>query len=51
MSRPRSLGMTVLGIWLVAYGVQGLVPMLIPGAGLLLAMLALVAGLLILMGR
>jgi hypothetical protein len=51
MSRPRSLGMTALGIWLVAHGVQGLIPMLLPGFGVLMALLALVAGLLILMGR
>lgn len=52
MSRPRSLGMTVLGIWLVAHGVLGLVPMaIVPGLALIAAVLALVAGILILMGR
>ena len=51
MSRPRSLGTTVLGIWLVAHGIVGLVPLLLPGIGVLLAVLALVAGILILMGR
>jgi hypothetical protein len=51
MSRPRSMGMTVLGIWLVAHGVIGLVPMLVPGVGFLMALLALVAGVLILLGR
>lgn len=51
MSRPRSLGMTVLGIWLVAHGFMGLLPILLPGIGYLMALLALVAGILILMGR
>lgn len=51
MNRSRSLGMTVLGIWLVAHGIQGLVPLLLPGFGVLMAILALVAGILILMGR
>ena len=51
MSRPRSMGMTVLGVWLVAHGVIGLVPMAIPALGVLMALLALVAGVLILMGR
>ena len=51
MSRPRSMGMTVLGIWLVANGTQGLIPMLLPGFGVLMAVLALVAGILILLGR
>jgi len=45
------MGMTVLGIWLVANGVQGLIPMLLPGFGVLMAVLALVAGILILLGR
>lgn len=51
MKSPRSLGMTVLGIWLVAHGILGLVPMGLAGLGVLLALLALVAGILILMGR
>ncbi len=51
MSRPRSMGMTALGIWLVAHGIQGLLPVLLPGFGILMALLALVAGLLILLGR
>jgi hypothetical protein len=43
--------MTVLGVWLVAHGVVGLVPMLVPGIGVVMALLALVAGILILLGR
>jgi hypothetical protein len=45
------MGMTALGIWLVAHGIQGLLPVLLPGFGILMALLALVAGLLILLGR
>ena len=46
------LGMLLLGVWLVVYGILGLVPALnFSGSGTLLAVLALVAGILILMGR
>lgn len=51
MSRPRSMGMTVLGVWLVAHGVVGLVPLAVPGFAVLMSLLALVAGILILLGR
>ena len=52
MSRPRSIGMTVLGVWLILHGVIGLVPMaIVPGLAFVAAVLALVAGILILMGR
>jgi hypothetical protein len=47
----RTLGFQVLGVWLVAQGIIGLVPILLPGLGVLMALLALVAGLLILVGR
>ena len=44
--------MLLLGIWLVVYGVLILVPALsFGGSGTLLAILAVVAGILILMGR
>jgi hypothetical protein len=45
------MGTTVLGVWLVAHGVSGLVPFVLPGFGILMALLALVAGILILLGR
>ena len=45
----RNLGMLVLGIWLVLYGVVGLMPLGLPGP--LLSVLALLAGVLILAGR
>ena len=46
---PRNAGMLVLGIWLVLYGVAGMVPLGLPSP--LMAVLALVAGILILAGR
>ena len=44
-----NLGMLLLGIWLVLYGIVGLMPLGLPG--LLLSVLALLAGVLILAGR
>jgi len=53
MKVPSNLGMLLLGIWLIATGALGL-----PGGGTitlsigtLLAILAIVAGILIIMGR
>lgn len=46
---PRNAGMIVLGLWLVLYGISGLVPLALPSP--LMAVLALVAGILILAGR
>ena len=51
MRPTRTLGFQLLGIWLVAQGVIGLVPILLPGLGVVMALLSLVSGLLILMGR
>jgi hypothetical protein len=45
----RSLGMLLLGVWLVLSGVSALVPLPIPGV--LMAVLALIAGILILVQR
>ncbi len=48
----RSAGMLVLGIWLLAQGLLVLVPALhFAGSGTLLALLALAAGVLILLDR
>jgi hypothetical protein len=48
----RNAGMLVLGIWLVAQGLITLVPALhFAGSGSLLALLALAAGVLLLLGR
>ena len=45
----RNAGMLVPGIWLVVYGLASLVPLALPP--LLMAVLALIAGILILAGR
>jgi hypothetical protein len=46
---PRNGGMLVLGIWLALYGIAGIVPLGLPSP--VMAVLALVAGILILLGR
>ena len=45
----RNLGMLLLAIWLILYGVAGLTTVALPGA--VMAGLALIAGVLILVGR
>jgi hypothetical protein len=45
----RSIGMLLLGIWLILSGVAGIAAVPIPG--MLMALLALLAGVLILVGR
>jgi hypothetical protein len=45
----RNIGMTVLGIWLIFSGISGLVAFPLPFP--IMAVLALVAGVLILIGR
>lgn len=45
----RSAGMLVLAVWLILTGLGGLVALPLPGA--VMAVLALVAGVLILVGR
>jgi hypothetical protein len=45
----RNVGMLLLGIWLVLYGLAGIVPLGLPSP--LMAILALIAGALILVGR
>ena len=49
ISFQRNAGMLVLGIWLVLYGLVGIVPLGLPYP--LMAALALIAGILILAGR
>jgi hypothetical protein len=49
MTFQRNVGMLLLGIWLVLYGLAGIVPLGLPSP--LMAILALLAGLLILVGR
>jgi putative effector of murein hydrolase LrgA (UPF0299 family) len=45
----RSVGMLLLGIWLLITGLAGLAPLPIPG--IITAVLALLAGILILVGQ
>jgi hypothetical protein len=45
----RSTGMLLLAIWLILSGVAGLAPLPIPG--ILMSVLALIAGVLILVGQ
>jgi hypothetical protein len=45
----RSVGMLLLGLWLVITGLAGLAPLPIPG--IIMAVLALLAGILILVGQ
>ena len=49
MAFQRNVGMLVLGIWLVLYGLAGMVPLGLPSPQM--AVLALLAGILILVGR
>ena len=49
IAATRNLGMLLLGIWLVLYGIAGLAALGLPGP--LMAVLALLAGILILAGR
>jgi hypothetical protein len=45
----RNAGMLLLGIWLILYGLAGLIAVALPAP--LMAVLALLAGVLILVGR
>jgi len=47
----RNLGMLLLGIWLILTGLAQVTSIPIPALGTLLALLAIVAGILILIGR
>lgn len=47
----RNLGMLLLGIWLILMGLLPLLSLNIPGNGIITALLAIAAGVLILMGR
>ena len=50
MTITKNLGMLLLGIWLILTGLIAFVPA-IAGLGVLLAVLAIIAGILILVGR
>jgi hypothetical protein len=49
MTITRNIGMLLLGIWLIIYGLAYFLK--IEGAGIVLAILAIVAGIFILIGR
>jgi hypothetical protein len=51
MRLTRNMGMLLLGIWLILTGLLQIASISIPGIGIILALLAIVAGILILMGR
>ena len=48
---PKNLGMVLLAIWLILQGALSLVSISFPGKGILLAALAIAAGVLLLLGR
>jgi hypothetical protein len=45
----RNIGMLLLAVWLILTGISGLAPLGLPGV--VMAVLALIAGILILVGR
>jgi hypothetical protein len=47
----ENLGVTLLAIWLILYGLIGLLGLTFAGIGVIMAILALAAGILILLGR
>ena len=51
MRFTRSLGMLLLGIWLILTGLLPLLRLNLPESSLILAVLAIIAGVLILLGR
>jgi hypothetical protein len=51
MRRNSNLGMLLLGVWLVVTGLLAVVSIPIPAIGIIMAVLAIAAGVLILLGR
>jgi hypothetical protein len=51
MKLPKKLGMLLLGIWLIVTGLLQVVSIHIPAIGIILALLAIAAGVLILFDR
>ncbi len=51
MKLTKSLGMLLLGIWLILTGLMQIINLPIPGMDFIMAVLAIVAGVLILLGR
>ncbi|HZP64797.1 MAG TPA: hypothetical protein VFB32_00685 [Rudaea sp.] len=48
---PKNLGMLLLAVWLILNGLVGIVHLSFAGLGLIMAVLAIAAGLLLLLGR
>ena len=51
MKLPKNLGMTLLGIWLIATGVLSFVKIEGSIVGVIMAIIAIIAGILILFGK
>jgi hypothetical protein len=51
MKRISGVGTTLLGVWLLLQGLIGVIDLHFSGLGLLMGVLALVAGIMILLGR
>jgi hypothetical protein len=51
MKLTKNLGTLLLGIWLIVEGLNRFVPLPIPALGLILAILAIAAGVLLVLGR
>ena len=51
MKRITGLGLMLLGVWLILNGLAGIIGLSFSGFGTLQAILALAAGILILLGR
>jgi hypothetical protein len=51
MRLTRNLGMLLLAIWLILTGLIGLLSFSFQGLGLIMALIAIAAGVLILLGR
>ncbi len=47
----KNLGMLLLGIWLILYGLIGVVNFSFKGLSLVMGLLAIVAGVLVIMGK
>lgn len=51
MAQVRGLGAALLGLWLLLHGLVSIIGLHFTGLGILLGVLALVSGILILLGR
>ena len=51
MKITKRLGILFLAIWLIVSGVLSIIPIQIPGAGFILALLAILAGVLLLLDK